>query len=147
MKNTYRFENLPHLFRFIYEDISESKAKKLGYYLFRNLKHCSHSQCKAYKVGTYASSNLSMRRECRFVDVSRMSICRCVENVENIQKTLENLKRQKKKSHVTILKMNSLHSLYLICRVMNSRHIDSTCRHQFILDITNSEPIVHNHNT
>ncbi len=43
--------------------------------------------------------------------------------VENFQKILENLK-SKKKSCITILKMNSLHSLHLTWRVMNSRQVD-----------------------
>ncbi len=57
----------------------------------------------------------------------------CREFPKNPPKTW----KVKKKSHVTILKMNSLHSLHLMCPVMNSRFVNFTRQRQFTLDIAN----------
>ncbi len=61
--------------------------------------------------------------------------------VENFQKTLEAQRVKKKSCMYTTLKINSLiHSLHLVCRVMNSQQVNlthPTCRCQFTLDIAN----------
>ncbi len=84
--------------------------------------------------------NLFMCRECQIVKKWRMSTIS--------QETSQELGKSKKKLHVAILKMNSLHSLHLTCRVMNSRHVnsthDSTRPHQFTLCVANPGPSFHN---
>ncbi len=79
-------------------------------------------------LGTSSNSLLSS-------DLSTCQECR------KFQKTPQKVK---KKLHVTVLKMNSLHSPHLMCQVLNSqcvemstRHPDSTRRCQFTLGISN----------
>ncbi len=103
----------------------------------RQSRHIDNNSTRRELLNT---SSASPGWECQVVDVSRMS---------RISKKPWKTRKVKKKLHVTILKMDSLHSLHLMCRVMNSRHINSTCKlytltsiynrrwHQFTTDIAN----------
>ncbi len=125
--------------------------------IFLRIENVELSTCRECRIvneprlSNYRVENvkLSTSRECQTVE-SRMSHCR-VKNVGlstsreclKFPKKCTKTQKVKKKLHVTILKMNSLHSLHMTCRIMNSRHVNSICRHQFKLDITNHDyPVI-----